>query len=177
MVLKTASPALNDQIARTIDQTFANSAYETSTDTEKALNKAFVAQFGNIRLIMLLVIGAAFVTILMIVGNTLMMSVRERTREIGVLKSLGFPPGRILRLILGEAILLALIGGVQGLAWAALFIVSVRDSVRGLLPQIPISPDVALVGLALMLGFGIVTGLIPALNAMRLRVGAALGRS
>jgi putative ABC transport system permease protein len=177
MVLKTASPALNDQIARTIDQTFANSAYETSTDTEKALNKAFVAQFGNIKLIMLMVIGAAFVTILMIVGNTLMMSVRERTREIGVLKSLGFPPSRILRLILGEAILLAVIGGVQGLAWAALFIISVRDSVRGLLPQIPISPDVALVGLALMLGFGIVTGLIPALNAMRLRVGAALGRS
>ena len=178
MVLRTASPALNDQIARTIDQTFANSAYETSTDTEKALNKAFVAQFGNIRLIMVLVMsGAAFVTILMIVGNTLMMSVRERTREIGVLKSLGFPPSRILRLILGEAILLAMIGGVQGLAWAALFIISVRDSVRGILPQISLSPDVALTGLALMLGFGIVTGLIPALNAMRLRVGAALGRS
>jgi putative ABC transport system permease protein len=177
MVLRTASPALNDQVARTIDQTFANSAYETSTDTEKALNKAFVAQFGNIKLIMVLVIGAAFVTILMIVGNTLMMSVRERTREIGVLKSLGFPPSRILRLILGEAILLALIGGLQGLAWAALFIISVRDSVRGILPQISLSPEVALTGLALMLGFGIVTGLIPALNAMRLRVGAALGRS
>jgi putative ABC transport system permease protein len=78
MVLRTASPEVNDRVARTIDQTFANSAYETSTDTEKALNKAFVAQFGNIKLIMVLVVGAAFVTILMIVGNTLMMSVRER---------------------------------------------------------------------------------------------------
>jgi putative ABC transport system permease protein len=145
MVLRTASPAVNDRVARTIDQMFANSAYETSTDTEKALNKAFVAQFGNIKLIMVLVVGAAFVTILMIVGNTLMM--------------------------------LALIGGLLGLGLAALFIVSVRDSVGGLLPQIPISPEVALTGLALMLGFGIVTGLIPALNAMRLRIGAALGRS
>jgi putative ABC transport system permease protein len=168
---------VNDRVARTVDQTFANSAYETSTDTEKALNKAFVAQFGNIKLIMVLVVGAAFVTILMIVGNTLMMSVRERTREIGVLKSLGFPPSRILRLVLGESVLLAVIGGLAGLGLAALFIVSVRDSVGGLLPQIAISPEVALTGLALMLGFGIVTGLIPALNAMRLRIGAALGRS
>jgi putative ABC transport system permease protein len=177
MVLRTASPAVNDRVARTIDQTFVNSAYETSTDTEKAFNKAFVAQFGNIKLIMVLVVGAAFVTILMIVGNTLMMSVRERTREIGVLKSLGFPPSRILRLVLAESVLLALIGGLSGLGWAALFIISVRDSVRGLLPQIPISPGVGLAGLALMLGFGIVTGLIPALSAMRLRIGAALGRS
>jgi putative ABC transport system permease protein len=177
MVLRTDAPALNDRIARTIDQTFANSAYETSTDTEKALNKAFVAQFGNIKFIMVAVVGAAFVTILMIVGNTLMMSVRERTREIGVLKSLGFPPSRILRLVLGESILLAMIGGLSGLGWAAVFIFSVRDSVRGLLPQLSLSPDVVLTGLALMLGFGIVTGLIPALNAMRLRIGAALGRS
>jgi putative ABC transport system permease protein len=112
----------------------------------------------------------------MIVGNTLMMSVRERTREIGVLKSLGFPPSRILRLVLGEAVLLALTGGLSGLWWASVFMFSVHDTVGGLVPQ-TISPDVALAGLALMLGFGIVTGLIPALNAMRLRVGAALGRS
>lgn len=177
IALRTVSPAVNDRVARTIDQTFANSAYETSTETEKALNRAFVAQFGNIKLIMVLVVGAAFVTILLIVGNTLMMSVRERTREIGVLKSLGFPASRILRLVLGEAVLLALIGGLQGLGLAALFLFSVRDSVGSLVPQIPISPDVALAGLALMLGFGIVTGLIPALVAMRLRVSAALGRS
>jgi putative ABC transport system permease protein len=176
MVLRTASPALNDRVARAIDQMFANSAYETSTDTEKALSRAFVAQFGNIKLIMVLVVGAAFVTILMIVGNTLMMGVRERTREIGVLKSLGFPPSRMLRLILGEAVLLALVGGLSGLWFAALFMRSVHDSVGDLVPQ-TMSPDVALTGLALMLGFGIVTGLIPALNAMRLGVAAALGRS
>jgi putative ABC transport system permease protein len=176
MVLRTASPAVNDRVARTIDQMFSNAAYETSTDTEKALNRAFVAQFGNIKLIIVLVVGAAFATILMIVGNTLMMSVRERTREIGVLKSLGFPPSHILSLVLSEAVLLALIGGLSGLWWADLFMRSVHNSVAGLVPR-TISPDVALTALALMLGFGIVTGLIPALNAMRLRIGAALGRS
>jgi putative ABC transport system permease protein len=141
---------------------FANSSYETATDTEKAFNKAFVAQFGSIALIVVLVVGAAFV---MIVGNTLMMSVRERTREIGVLKALGFSGGRIVRLVLGESIVLALAGGLSGLGLAALSIIAVRDSVRGLLPQITVSLDIALAGLALMLVFSVVTGLIPALNA------------
>jgi putative ABC transport system permease protein len=177
LALQTNSPALNDHVVKTIDQMFANSPYETATDTEKAFNKAFVAQFGNIALIVVLVVGAAFVTILMIVGNTLMMSVRERTREIGVLKALGFSGGRILRLVLGESVLLALTGGLAGLGLALLFILAVRDSVRGLLPQITFSPDIALAGLALMVLFGVVTGLIPALNAMRLRIAAALGRN
>ena len=177
ITLRTASPALNDRVARTIDQMFANSPYETATDTEKAFSKAFVAQFGNIALIVELVVGAAFVTILMVVGNTLMMSVRERTREIGVLKSLGFSGGRILRLVLGESILVALTGGLAGLGLAVLFILVIRDNVGGLLPKIILSPEIALLGLALMLGFGIVTGLVPALNAMRLRIAVALGRN
>ena len=177
MVLRTTSPALNDGVVKAIDQMFANSSYETATDTEKAFNKAFIAQFGNIALIVILVVGAAFATILMIVGNTMMMSVRERTREIGVLKALGFSGSRILRLVLGESILLALIGGLPGLGLAALFILSVRASLTGFLPQIMVSPDIALAGFALMLVLGIVTGLIPSLSAMRLKTAAALGRN
>ena len=176
MILRTASPEVNDRVVKTIDQMFANSSYETSTDTEKAFNKAFVAQFGNIALIVELVVGAAFVTILMIVGNTMMMSVRERTREIGVLKTLGFTGGRILRLVLGESILLALIGGLPGLGLAVVFLLLVRDSLTGILPHINIAPAIMLAGIALMVVLGVVTGLVPALNAMRLKIAAALGR-
>ena len=176
MALRTASPSLNDGVIKTVDQLFANSSYETATDTEKAFNKAFVAQFGNIALIVVLVVGAAFVTILMIVGNTMALSVRERTREIGVLKTLGFSGGRILRLVLGESILLALIGGLPGLGLAILFIVLVRDSLTGILPHINIAPEIVLAGVAMMVLLGVVTGLVPALGAMRLKIAAALGR-
>ena len=102
MILQTNSPENNDRVAKAIDAMFANSTAETSTDTEKAFGKAFVAQFGNIALIVFLVVGAAFVTILMIVGNTMALSIRERTREIGVLKTLGFSGGRILRIGAGR---------------------------------------------------------------------------
>jgi len=177
IALRTGSPSLNDRVIKAIDQTFANSPYETATDTEKALNMAFIAQFGNIALFVKLIVGAAFATMLMIVGNTMALSVRERTREIGVLKTLGFSGGRILRLVLSESILLAFIGGLMGLGLAMLFIVSVRGRLIDILPSVSIAPTVMLTGVALMLGLGFVTGFIPALSAMRLKIAVALGRS
>jgi putative ABC transport system permease protein len=176
MVLQTTSPSLNDKVAKAIDQMFANSSAETSTDTEKAFNKAFAAQFGNIALIVILVVGAAFVTILMIVGNTMALTIRERTREIGVLKTLGFSGSRILSLVLGESVLLALLGGLPGLALAALGAFAMRDSMANMMPGFAVTPEIALLGLALMIALGIITGIIPALNAMRLKIAAALGR-
>ncbi len=175
-VLLTANPADNDRIAKTIDAMFVNSTAETATDTEKAFNKAFAAQFGNIALIVVLVVGAAFVTILMIVGNTMALTVRERTREIGVLKTLGFTGGRILRLVLGESVLLALMGGLPGLALAALATAWLRPSVSNLLPGFALTGDIVAEAIILMLALGLITGIIPALNAMRLRIATALGR-
>jgi len=177
MVLQTTSASLNDQVAKTIDGMFANSFYETSTDTEKAFNKAFVAQLGNIALIVVLVVGAAFVTILMIVGNTMALSIRERTREIGVLKTLGFSGGRVLRLVLGEAILLALLGGLPGIGIAMLIGFLLRENPSNFLPRIAVTPDIVLLAIALMVALGVITGVVPALNAMRLKIATALGRS
>jgi putative ABC transport system permease protein len=176
LILQTNSPENNDRVAKTIDAMFANSTAETSTDTEKAFGKAFAAQFGNIALIVFLVVGAAFVTILMIVGNTMALSIRERTREIGVLKTLGFSGARILRMVLGESVLLALLGGLPGLAIAALITLALRNSLANIAPAFAVSPDVALEGLALMVALGLITGIIPALNAMRLKIATALGR-
>ena len=176
LILQTNSPENNDRVARTIDAMFANSTAETSTDTEKAFGKAFAAQYGNIALIVFLVVGAAFVTILMIVGNTMALSIRERTREIGVLKTLGFSGPRILRMVLGESVLLALLGGLPGLAIAALITIALRASLANIAPAFAVSPDIALEGIALMIALGLFTGVIPALNAMRLKIATALGR-
>jgi len=176
LILQTNSPENNDRVAKTIDAMFANSTAETSTDTEKAFGKAFAAQFGNIALIVFLVVGAAFVTILMIVGNTMALSIRERTREIGVLKTLGFSGPRILRMVLGESVLLALLGGLPGLAIAALITIVLRASLANIAPAFAVSPVIALEGIALMIALGLFTGVIPALNAMRLKIATALGR-
>ena len=177
MSLRTTSVAANERVTNAIDGMFANSPYETTTDSEKAFSKAFAAQLGNIALIVELVVGAAFVTILMIVGNTMVMTVRERTREIGVLKTLGFSGGRILRMVLGESILLALLGGLPGLGVALLLITRVRDSLMSFVPTLSLYPDIAATAVGLMVVFGIITGLVPALNAMRLNIVTALGRS
>jgi putative ABC transport system permease protein len=176
LVLQTAAPSENDNVSKAIDAMFVNSVAETSTDTEKAFNKAFAAQFGNIALIVVLVVGAAFVTILMIVGNTMALTIRERTREIGVLKTLGFSGVRILRLVLGESVLLALLGGLPGIALAAVFAMAMETSVGNFIPGFAVTPRIALTAVALMLAFGLATGLIPAINAMRLKIATALGR-
>jgi putative ABC transport system permease protein len=177
IVLRTTSPGLNDKVAKAIDSTFADSADETTTDSEKAFTKAFAAQFGNIALIVGLVVGAAFVTILMIVGNTMAMSIRERTREIGVLKTLGFSGAHILRMVLAESTLLAVIGGAPGLALAGVAIFAVRDQVMQFAPTLTLPPVVVGAAFALMLALGVLTGLFPALSAMRLKIADALGRS
>jgi putative ABC transport system permease protein len=113
----------------------------------------------------------------MIVGNTMALSIRERTREIGVLKTLGFSGGRVLRLVLGEAILLALLGGLPGIGIAMLIAFLMRENPSNFIPRIAVTPDIVMLAVALMVALGVITGVVPALNAMRLKIATALGRS
>ncbi|MFY8093895.1 MAG: ABC transporter permease [Niveispirillum sp.] len=174
IVIETADKALNTDVSKRIDAMFANSPAETATDTEKAFNQAFVGQLGNITLIVTLVVGAAFATILMIVGNTMAMAVRERTKEIGVMKTLGFPSGRIFKMVLGESLLLAMLGGLPALGVAALLLEMMRKSVG--FPGLALTLDFTALGIAIMLALGLLTGIIPAWNALRLNIVTALGR-
>lgn len=167
----------SEQLARRIDALFANSAYETQTDTAKAFNKAFIAQLGNIALIITSVVSAAFFTILLIVGNTMMLAIRERTTEIAVLKTLGFRATRIFRLVLAESLFLSLLGGLAGLGLAALTIAALRQPLSGVADGLAVGGDVVLRALGIMLVLGLVTGLLPAWNAMRLNIVQALGRN
>ena len=177
IVFNTADVALNERIAREIDAMFANSFQETQTDTAKAFSKAFLAQFGNIALIITSVVSAAFFTILLIVGNTMMLAIRERTTEIAVLKTLGFRSARVFRMVLAESMFLSLIGGLLGTVTAFLFVTGMRKALAGVLPDLSLPPSVMLQALLIMLGLGLVTGLVPAFAAMRLNIVTALGRN
>jgi putative ABC transport system permease protein len=104
------------------------------------------------------------------------LTVRERTREIGVLKTLGFSGQRILGMVLGESVLLALLGGIPGLILAALIALMLRENLANFVPGFAMTPGIAVTGVVLIVALGLITGIIPALNAMRLRIAVALGR-
>jgi putative ABC transport system permease protein len=175
MSFLTTNAQLNDRVAHTIDARFANSYDETSTQDAAAFNRSFIAQAGNIGLVVTMVVGAAFGAILLIVGTTIALAVRERTKEIGVLKTLGFPSGRVLRMVLGESLLLSLLGAALGTlaGWGALLLIA---KLTGGNLGFGFEPMVAAYGLAIAIALGLVTGALPALAAYRLRINDALGR-
>ncbi|WP_226643841.1 ABC transporter permease [Microbulbifer variabilis] len=176
MALTTDDPSLNEKVAKTIDDSFANSQSETDTSTEKSFNKAFIEQIGNIGLIIFSVVFTAFFTILIVVGNTMALAIRERTGEIAVLKTLGFSSARIFRMVLSESLLIAFIGGLSGLAAAWLLVEGVKTFLARFLPNLILDGDIALQALLFMLLLGIITGLLPAFNALRLNIVSAFNR-
>jgi putative ABC transport system permease protein len=176
VLVKTTDPSRNDAVMAAIDAQFANSPNETSTVTEEAFAKAFVGQLGNISLIITLVVSAAFVTILLIVGNTLVAAIRERTKEIAVFKTLGFSNSRILKMVLSESILLTVIGGLLGMAAAFAAVKVLQTILRGTIDGVTMGPLVWAQGVGIMVALGLITGAIPAFNAMRLNIVTALGR-
>jgi putative ABC transport system permease protein len=171
----TASEEQNDRIIGEVDALFANSRAETRTTTEAAFNAAFVDQQGNIGLIVVGVMGASFVTILLIVGNAMAGAIRERTGEIAVMKTVGFTSSRIAGIVIGETLLIALVGGLIGLVASAVFIMFVR-SFGPFFGAMALTPQITLSAVALMVLLGVLTGAIPAWNAMRVNVVTAFRR-
>ncbi|WP_296106732.1 FtsX-like permease family protein [uncultured Agrobacterium sp.] len=155
-------------LAARIDALFANSATPTRTQSEKQFLEGFLRQYADVGLIINLVVGAAFVTLLMIVINTMIFAVRERTFEIGVLKTLGFSRGHILLLILGETLLIFAVGGALGLALAKVATVMAGSALGLVFSTTVLAKSSSLIG-----ALGLLTGLVPAINAMRTPITAA----
>jgi putative ABC transport system permease protein len=173
-VVRIANASMAAQIAQALDSEFANSPAETKTTTEKAFVQAFANQVGNIALIVRSIIAMAFFIILLVTANTMAESVRERTSELAVLKTLGFTDGRVLALVLVESCLIAGVGGFLGLGLSGLIVP--RIPTGNLLPNLYVPTAPLGVGIALVLGLGFVAGIFPALRAMRLRIVDALRR-
>jgi putative ABC transport system permease protein len=173
--IRVEDPAKAGDVALLVDQEFENSPAETKTEPEGAFVQGFANQIGNIALIVSGILGAVFFTILLVTGSTMSQAVRERIGELGVLKAIGFTNGQVLGLVLAESCLLTFLGGGIGLALAAAAI-SRGDPTNGMLPLFHLPTSDLLVGIALAIGLGVVTGILPALQATRLRVADALRR-
>jgi putative ABC transport system permease protein len=171
-VLDTSKAA---QVANLVDAEFENSSAETKTEAEGAFVQAWAKQIGDIAFITASILGAVFFTILLVTGNTISQSVRERTGELGVLKAIGFTNGQVLGLVLVESCVLSLLGGVVGLGVAWL-LTSRGDPTGGLLPLFFFPAGDLATGLGISVALGLVTGFFPAMQAMRLRVADSLRR-
>jgi len=175
-VLRLNNPDDAPRVAKAIDDTFTNSSYETKTETESAFAAGWVKQFGNIELLILTIGSVVFFTLLLITGNTMAIAVRERVGELAVLKAIGFSDFSILVLVLAEALLIALVGGILGLGVAMLAVPVLGNALNGLLPELVLSPAILSLGLATALLIGAAGGILPGVGAMRMRVVNALRR-
>ncbi len=173
--IRVKDPSHAAEVAKLVDQEFENSPAETKAEPEGAMIQGWANQIGNIALIVAAILGAVFFTLLLVAGSTMAQAVRERTSELGVLKAIGFNNQQVLSLVLFESCLLALLGGGLGLGFAAL-VVSKGDPTGGMLPRFYLPTSDLLLGLALCVLLGLLTGIFPALQAMRLRVADALRR-
>jgi putative ABC transport system permease protein len=156
-------------IAAAVDQMFRNSPVQTKTETERQFEISFLSYLGNVKLFLLAISGAITFTLLLVSGNTMAMSVRERVREVGILKTLGFTQGAILGMILAEAVLIAAIGTALGLLFSEAVCSFLRQGPIQFvdLKALRVPPMVVGLGLAVSTLMGIASALIPAWGAAR----------
>jgi len=172
-ILKLAADGNPEAISKTIDTMFENSPDETKTQTEKEFNLEFIKQLGDIGLMVRWILFAVFFTLLLVVGNTMAQSVRERVPELAVLKTLGFSDGSVLGFVLAESVALCLIGGLIGLGLATLLGGMVEQATGGQF-MLPVDAFVWTVGIATIIVMSLAVGLLPALRAQRLKIVDAL---
>jgi putative ABC transport system permease protein len=176
-VVKIDAPDHAPRISSAIDQQFANTPYETKTDTEKQFQASFAQMFGNLNLLLGSISLAVVISTLFVAANTMAMSVRERTTEIAVMRTLGFPARWIFLFIAGEGLLISIAGGVIGafLAWL------IADGEKlgisgGFAPVFAVTPANAALGVGISALIGLIAGTIPAVVASRLKIVDALRR-
>jgi putative ABC transport system permease protein len=172
-VLKLDNPNMAESVAALVDKRYENSADETKTQTEKDFQVGFVKQLGDIGLIVRWILFAVFFTLLLVVGNTMAQSVRERVPQFAVLKTLGFTDNAVLGFVMAETIAMCAIGGLIGLTLATLAGAGIAKAAG---PMLPLGIDwrVWVSGLVAIVLLSLVVGLLPALRARRLKIVDAL---
>ncbi len=174
--VQTDSVETASRLGKQIDQIYYNFPVQTKTESEQAFSLAFASSLGNIKAFLLSICAAVMFTVLLVSANTMAMSVRERVKEVGVLKTLGFTGEAVLGIILGEAAVISFLGGVVGCLLASVLCVGLQGA-GGFLPQLKqaaITPGVAALTLSAALFIGLISAFIPAWSASRTPIVDAL---
>jgi putative ABC transport system permease protein len=175
-VVQIADPAKAVEMGQTFDAMFANSGFETKTTTQKGFADGFAKQVGDIGTITVAIASIVLFMFGLVVASTMVQSVRERTSELAVLKTLGYADWKILLLVLLESLIITVGGGGLGLA-VAWGLIQLGDPTGGLLPLYTLPASNIAVGFVLMILMGLVAGLMPAVGAMRLKITDALRKA
>jgi putative ABC transport system permease protein len=175
-IIRIDHPEDAPRIAKAIDTEFANSPNETKTEAESAFAANWVKQFGNIQFLIVTIGAVVFFTLLLVTGNTMAISVRERTSELAVLKAIGYSDRSILFFVLAESLVIALFGGLLGLLLAVAATPVLTTLLASILPNLVLPGSILAIGLVVALAVGIAAGLLPGIGAMRMRVVNALRR-
>jgi len=162
------------RIAREADEMFRNSDRQTKTDSERAFQLSFVAMLGNVKVFLLSICGAVVFTILLVSANTMAMSVRERIKEIGVLRTLGFTTDKVLAMIIAEAVIIAMLGGLLGCLMAFALVQLMGSAFQVMFGTLRMPPVVLLISLGVAFAIGLLSSVVPAYNASRVPITDAL---
>jgi putative ABC transport system permease protein len=172
--VRVADPEQARSIAAQIDKQFANSPYETRTQPEKEFAIGFAKQIGDIGALVTRILMAVFFAILILTGNTMAQSIRERIPELAVLKTLGFSDDKVTGLVLAEALVLMLFGCVTGIVAAAALMPALNSSTGGRFPPLFVGVSTWVIGTSIAIGVALAIGLPPALRARRMKIVDAL---
>jgi putative ABC transport system permease protein len=175
-VIRMERPEDAATIAKAVDDLFRNATNQTKTETELAFGLSFLSFLGNVKAYLLAICAAVTFTILLVSGNTMAMSVRERVREVGILKTIGFTPGTILTMLVGEAVVIAVAGGVLGLglAYGLCGLMREAPSTFADFSAITLPPVIVALCLSVAVLIGIVSSFVPAWSASRRSILEAL---
>ena len=173
-IVRVADSTQARSISASIDTLFMNSPDETKTQPEKEFAIGFAKQIGDIGALVTRILLAVFFTILILTGNTMAQSIRERIPELAILKTLGFSDGKVTALVLAEAVLLLILGGAVGMGAAGAAMPALNGSTGGRFPPLFVGPETWLLAAVIAAVVALVIGLPPALRANRLKIVDAL---
>ncbi|PYM62343.1 MAG: hypothetical protein DMD79_10875 [Candidatus Rokuibacteriota bacterium] len=175
-IVRIGDPTRARAVSTAIDRLFQNSPDETKTQPEKEFAIGFAKQVGDIGALVTRILAAVFFTILILTGNTMAQSIRERIPELAILKTLGFSDGQVTRLVLAEAAVLLAVGAILGMAGAMGVLPGLNGATGGRFPPLFVNGQTWLGAGGIAVTLALAVGLPPALRARRLRIVDALRR-